>query len=65
MKILNIHGYKGNAANAAYEALRECGFDIISLQLDYDRSSPESIMQLLNSQFTNNFCNALEDSMLH
>ena len=64
MKILNIHGYQGNAANSAYEALRECGFDIISLQIDYDRTSPEYVMQLMNSQFTNNFCNAVVGTSL-
>ena len=64
MKILNIHGYQGNAANSAYEALRECGFEIISLQIDYDRSSPDSGMQLLNSQFTNNFCDAVVGTSL-
>ena len=64
MKILNIHGYQGNAANSAYEALRKCNFDIISLQIDYDRTSPESVMQLLNSQFTNNFCNAVVGTSL-
>lgn len=64
MKVLNIHGYGGNAANSAYMALKDCDFDIISLQLDYDRSSPESVMQLLNSQFTNNFCDAVVGTSL-
>lgn len=64
VKVLNIHGYQGNAANSAYQALRECDFDIVSLQIDYDRSSPESIMQMLNSQFTNNFCDAVVGTSL-
>lgn len=64
MKILNIHGYRGNAANAAYNALSECGFDIISLQIDYDRTSPETLMQLLSSQFANNFCSAVVGTSL-
>ena len=64
MKLLNIHGYHGNAANSAYEALRKCDYDIISLQLDYDRTSPDTIMQLLNSQFTNNFCDAVVGTSL-
>ena len=64
MKILNIHGYKGNAANSAYNALSECGFEVISLQLDYDRTSPEKLMQMLSSQFTNNFCSAVVGTSL-
>ena len=64
MKVLNIHGYHGNAANSSYEALQQCNFDIISLQIDYDRTSPETVMQLLNSQFTNNFCNAVVGTSL-
>lgn len=64
MKILNIHGYQGNAANAAYQALRECDFDIVSMQIDYDRSSPESIMMMLKSQFANNFCDAVVGTSL-
>ncbi len=63
-KILNIHGYQGNAANAAYLALRNCDFEIISLQIDYDRSSPDSVMQMLNTQFTNNFCDAVVGTSL-
>lgn len=64
MKVLNIHGYHGNAANSAYAALQKCDFDIISLQIDYDRTSPETVMQLLNSQFTNNFCDAVVGTSL-
>lgn len=64
MKVLNIHGYQGNAANAAYNALKSCDFDIISLQLDYDRTSPDAVMQMLNSQFTNNFCDAVVGTSL-
>ena len=30
MKILNIHGYKGNSANSAYSALHELGYKTIS-----------------------------------
>ena len=36
MKILNIHGYRGNAQNSAYKALEALGFEIISPQIDYD-----------------------------
>ena len=64
MKVLNIHGYNGNAANAAYQALRECGFEIISMQIDYDRTSPEHLLQMLKSQFANNFCDAVVGTSL-
>lgn len=64
MKVLNIHGYQGNAANSAYQALRECDFDIVSMQIDYDRTPPESIMMMLKSQFANNFCNAVVGTSL-
>ena len=64
MKILNIHGYNGNAANAAYQALRACDFEIISLQIDYDRMSPEHLMQMFKSQFANNFCDAVVGTSL-
>ncbi len=64
MKVLNIHGYQGNAANSAYQALQECNFQIISLQLDYDRTPPEQLLQMLNSQFTNNFCDVVVGTSL-
>ncbi len=64
MKVLNIHGYHGNAANSAYEALQACDFEIVSLQIDYDRTSPDTVMQMLNSQFTNNFCDAVVGTSL-
>lgn len=64
MKILNIHGYKGNAANSAYAALSECGFDVLSLQIDYDRKSPEAVAKLLNNQFANYFCDAVVGTSL-
>lgn len=49
MKILNIHGYKGNAENSAYFALKELGHDVISPQLDYDAESPENILSSLSA----------------
>ena len=64
MKILNIHGYQGNAANSAYQTLRDNDFNIVSMQIDYDRTSPEEIMHTLKSQFSNNFCDAVVGTSL-
>lgn len=43
MKILTIHGYKGNAHNAVYSALHSLGVDTISPQFDYNKDSPEYV----------------------
>lgn len=49
MKILNIHGYKGDSENSACRALRELGLDVISPQIDYDADSPENILETLKA----------------
>lgn len=49
MRILNIHGYQGDAHNAAYSALKEVGgddLDIISPAVDHDKTPPEEVIKL-------------------
>ena len=47
MNILNIHGYKGTAHNAAYSAL--CGLEenIVSPWIDYDDEPPAAVLDRL------------------
>ncbi len=56
MKILNIHGYKGNAHNSAYVALKAIQNEnnIISPQLDYDSLEPEEVEEILRKQIVEN-----------
>lgn len=54
MKILNIHGYKGNSHNSAYKALKSLGYDVISPSLDYDVLAPEEIFETLCRQIIDN-----------
>ena len=41
MKLLNLHGYQASAENAAFLALKKCGYEVVSPQLDYDKSPPD------------------------
>lgn len=56
MKILNLHGFLGEADNKNYKAL--CTFyaqdDILSPQLDYKRSAPRDILDTLSIQVDSN-----------
>ncbi|MCM1528463.1 MAG: hypothetical protein NC093_00515 [Alistipes sp.] len=55
MKILNIHGYKGNVHNSAYTVMEAIGCEnIISPQLDYDSMNPESVVAILRQQIVEN-----------
>lgn len=47
MNILNIHGYKGNANNSAYEALLALGHSVVSPEIDYDAVSPDEVLDML------------------
>lgn len=49
MKILNIHGYHGNAENSAYYVLKDIGCNVISPALDYDSESPDKTLEKLFS----------------
>lgn len=57
MKILNIHGYKGNSCNSAFSALKNSGFETVSPQIDYDKLEPEIILQ--------NFCREIDDNKIN
>lgn len=54
MKILNIHGYTGSAENSACSVLRKMGYDVVSPQLDYDLMSPDSVLDVLGQQISDN-----------
>ncbi len=47
MKILNIHGYKGNPINSAYSVLEKLGHDVHSPEMHYDNLSPQNILEEL------------------
>lgn len=66
MKILNIHGYKGNAHNSAYAALEALGYngDIVSPQLDYDTTRPEKVLEILHQQIAENKVNIIVGTSL-
>ncbi|MCR4643832.1 MAG: hypothetical protein K5695_00280 [Oscillospiraceae bacterium] len=44
MHVLNLHGYRGWQHNFAYEALIANGCQVISPAIDYDSTSPETIL---------------------
>ncbi len=54
MKILNIHGYMGSSENSACSVLKKMGYDVISIQLDYDNMSPYSVLDMLLRQISDN-----------
>lgn len=49
MRILNIHGYKGNPENSAYIALCELGYKSFSPAIDYDATETDKIFQYLDN----------------
>ncbi|MDE6501444.1 MAG: hypothetical protein K2L10_05125 [Ruminococcus sp.] len=53
MRILNIHGYKGNPENSAYHALENIGCEVVSPTLRYDYDEPEKIIEKLRKMFGN------------
>lgn len=59
MKILCIHGYKSCKQNSAYNALTDCGYDVVSSQIDYDNISPKIIRNNLYEMYLKNSCNAV------
>ncbi len=64
MKIFSIHGYKGSAHNALFGALIENGFEVCSLQIDYDGSSPKEILHYLIGEYQKNNCDAVAGTSL-
>lgn len=59
MKILNLHGFRGEAHNAAYNTLCELGFDLVSPQIDYDSVTPKKLLAELTEQYDRNDCCAV------
>lgn len=47
--VLNIHGYRGSSQNSLYEALKENGYDVITMNLDYDAFGMEKTAVFLDS----------------
>ena len=47
MKILNIHGFRGSAENAAFGALTGLGHDVVSPAFDYDAVSADIVIEKL------------------
>lgn len=47
--VLNIHGYHGSAQNSLYEALKENGYDVITVNLDYEALGMERTAVFLGS----------------
>ncbi|WP_294484116.1 YqiA/YcfP family alpha/beta fold hydrolase [uncultured Ruminococcus sp.] len=47
MKILNIHGFRGSAENAAFGALTGLGHDVVSPPFDYDSVTPDKVAEKL------------------
>ncbi len=64
MKIFNIHGYQGTAHNAAYMALTKCGYEVVSLQLDYDAYTPKALYSKLYEEYRQSGCTALVGTSL-
>ena len=52
MKILNIHGFRGSAENAAFGALTAIGHDVVSPPFDYDVVTPDEVAEKLRGIIT-------------
>ena len=64
MKILNIHGYGAKAENSVFYALKNNGYEPVSLQLDYEKQRPEDILDLLLKTYQENHCEAITGSSM-
>ena len=64
MKILNLHGYGALAENSSYYALKACGYDVISPQMDYDKQSPDEILDILLKLYDSEHCEAVIGSSM-
>lgn len=64
MRVLNIHGYKGNPENSAYHALENIGCEVISPAVRYDYYEPEKIIEKLRKMFTDNECDIIVGTSL-
>ena len=59
MKILNLHGYRGEAANSVFNAMIELGYDVISPQIDYDSITPKKLLKDMLELYDRNDCGAV------
>lgn len=64
MKILNLHGYHALAENSSYYALKACGYDVISPQIDYDKESPRNLIIKLTELYQSEHCEAVVGSSM-
>ncbi len=64
MRILNIHGYKGNPENSAYYALENIYCEVVSPTVRYDSEEPEKIIEKLRKMFINNECDVIVGTSL-
>ena len=46
--ILNIHGYRGSAQNSLYKSLTDTGYEVYTVEVDYDKFNPTEIMSGLS-----------------
>lgn len=46
-KVLNIHGYKGSGKNSLFTALKETGYNVVTVDIDYDALGAEKAMSLI------------------
>ncbi len=64
MKILNLHGYHAAAENSAFYALKACGYEVISPQIDYDSEYPQTIISRLTELYQSEHCEAVTGSSM-
>lgn len=48
-RILNIHGYRGSGKNSLYTALTKTGYDVITIDIDYDTLGAEKVMSVIEN----------------
>ncbi len=64
MKILNLHGYHAAAENSACYALKACGYEVISPQIDYDNEYPRDLIARLTELYKSAHCEAVVGSSM-
>ncbi|MBR0484889.1 MAG: hypothetical protein IJJ69_08965 [Oscillospiraceae bacterium] len=64
MKILNLHGYHASAENSACYALKACGYEVISPQIDYDNEFPRDLIAKLTELYQSAHCEAVVGSSM-
>lgn len=64
MKILNLHGYGALAKNSVYYALKANGYEAVSPQIDYERESPQEILNKVLKLYEEESCEAVTGSSM-